>query len=106
MMLFESLLPTGFYGTITKEVITMNVAKKSINIGDKHVYDVNLIYSRVLGIQQSREIDFKDVLKHELAPIPTSMFKDTGEMRIATGKSSLKNKLKVQVSSRLAQDSD
>ena len=73
----------------------------------KDIYNVNLIYSRILGLKQSREIDFKDVLKHELAPIPTSMFRSSGKMRIASGKSSLKNKLKVEVSSRLStQDSD
>ena len=68
--------------------------KKSMREG-KDIYNVNLIYSRILGLQQSRRIDFKDVLKHELAPIPTSMFRSSGKMRIASGKSSLKNKLKV-----------
>ena len=38
-------------------------------------------------------IDFAEVLKHELAPLSTSMFKDDGEMRIATTKSDLKRQL-------------
>ena len=38
-------------------------------------------------------IDFAEVLKHELAPLCTSMFKDDGEMRIATTKSDLKRQL-------------
>ena len=106
MISFENTLPTGFYESISKKVVTMNSIKKSIRVGGKDVYDLNLIYSRVLGLQLSREIDLTDVLKYELAPLPTSMFKESGEMRIATGKSSLKNKLKVTVSSHHAQDSE
>jgi len=55
-----------------------------MRVGDKDVYDVHLIYSQVLGLQQSRKIDFAEVLA-----LPTSMFKDDGEMRIATTKSDL-----------------
>lgn len=80
----------------------MNTTRNIIKVGDKDVFDVSLIYSRVLGLQQSRDIDLEDVLKHELSPVLTSMFQETGEMRVAVGKSSLKNKLKVTVSSRLA----
>ena len=94
MISFENALSTAFYETISKKVVIMNSTKKSIRIGGKDVYDLNLIYSRVLGLQLSREIDLMDVLKYELAPLPTSMFKESDEMRIATGKSSLKNKLK------------
>ena len=84
----------------------MNASRKSIKVGDQEVFDVSLIYSRVLGLQQSRKIDLKDVLKHELSPIPTSMFKETGVMRIAVGKISLKNKQKVTGPSCLTQDFD
>jgi len=97
---FEKSLPSGFYGPISKQVVTMNAAKRSVKVGGKDVYDVNLIYSRVLGLQQSRDIDLADILRHELSPLPTSLFKETGELRIATGKSSLKQKLKVTVSGR------
>ena len=100
MVLFEENWPAGFNTPIPKQTVTMDVAKKSVRVGDKHVYDVNLIYSRVLGLQQTRSINLSDVLKHELAPVPTSMFKDDGEMRIATTKSEFKKKLQVGVSSR------
>lgn len=43
------------------------------------MYDTTAIYSRVIGIQvSSRELDLKKVLRHELAPVSTSMFNDTG----------------------------
>ena len=53
----------------------MAVTKKGIAIGPKVVYDTQLIFSRVMGLQaSSREVNFKDVLSYELAPIPTALF--------------------------------
>ena len=101
MVQFEDNWPSGFNTPIPKQIVTMAVAKKSVQVGEKDVYDVNLIYSQVLGLQQTRSINLTDVLKHELAPIPTSMFKDDGEMRIASTKSDLKKKLQVGISSRI-----
>ena len=60
----------------------------------------------MLGLQQSRNIDFAEVLKHELAPLPTSVFKDDGEMQIAATKSDLKRQLQVCVSARLVEKVD
>ena len=74
----------------------MMVTKKALRVGDKDVYDINLIYSRLLGLQQTRDIDLKNVLKHELAPVPTSMFKESGEMRIATSKSEQRRNFKLE----------
>ena len=60
-----------------------------------------MIYSRVIGIQaSSRDIDIKKVLSHELAPVPTSMFHDSGAMRICKAKSDLKKRLAKEASSR------
>ena len=45
-----------------------------------------------MGIQaSSRDIDIKKVLSQELAPVPTSMFHDSGAMRICKAKSDLKS---------------
>jgi hypothetical protein len=71
------------------------------------MFDTNLIYSRVVDLQaSSREVDIEDVLVHELTPIQTSMFTETGEMRCSKAKSVLKNQLKVEVSSRNAPNTD
>ena len=103
MKAFESRLPGGLYETITKKVVTMDHAKKHVKVGAVKVFDTNLIYSRVIGLQASgRDIDIEDVLDHELAPVPTSMFHDSGEMRIAKLKSNLKKLLQVEVSDRVA----
>ena len=68
--------------------------KKSVKFDDVDVVDTALIYLHVKAMQATRETPtMKDVLEYELAAIPTSMFKDTGVMRLATNKAVLKNKL-------------
>ena len=77
---FGEKLPDGLHETIHKTVTTMVAAKKHVNVGGTKVYDMNIIYSRVIGLQASgRDFDIKDVLSYELAPVPTSMFETTGE---------------------------
>ena len=39
-------------------------------------------------------------MKHELSPVPTSLFLETGDMRPTKSKSILKNSLQVEVSNR------
>ena len=96
MEVFESRLPQGLYETITKKVVTVDYARKHVKVGAMKVFDTNLIYSRVIDLQASgRYTDNKDVLGHELAPVPTSMFDDTGDMSIAKSKSTLKKILQV-----------
>ena len=48
----------------------------------------------------SREINLKVVFSHELAPVPTAMFDDSGNMRIIKSKSTMKRKLQVEQSPR------
>ena len=77
---FEKSLPTGFWKAIERRIKTMAITRKGISIGSKVLYDTQLIFSRVIGLQaSSREVDFKDVLSYELAPIPTALFDDTGK---------------------------
>ena len=49
-----------------------------------------------------RDMNLNYALKYELAPIPTSKFTNNGEMRLATSKSTLKSKLKVELTGRYA----
>ena len=48
----------------------------------------------------------KEVLRHELAGVPPSMFNESGDMRIATSKSTLKGILQVQLAHRRSQPPD
>ncbi len=95
----------GFYVTIHKPVQTMSLTKKHVTLGEKKVLDTSLIYSGVIGLLQTsnRQVDITDVLSHELAPIPTAMFTDSGEMPITKAKSALKNLLQVTMPTRTAE---
>ena len=65
--------------------------KKSIKVGAVKVYDTNLIYSRVIGLQAcDRPVDIADLLAHELACLPSPLFTDSGELKTASAKSVLK----------------
>ena len=56
----------------------MSVMRKGIKVRNKLMYDKELIFSRVIGLQaSSRNVDFKNVLSYELAPIPTALFDDS-----------------------------
>ena len=56
--------------------------------------DTETIYARAMTLQAtSRGTDTENLLAHELAPYPTSMFDVDGHMREAKTKSMLKNTL-------------
>ena len=98
---FENRWPTGFDEKISKVVETQAEGKKHLKVGETKVFDTNLIYTRVIGLQESsRDIDINRLLAHELAPVPTSMFADTGDMKICKAKSDLKILLQSTVSVR------
>jgi len=61
----------GFNVHLLKLVVITAVKRNVIKFGNNNVYDTNLIYSRVLRLQQSRDIDMKNVLTHEHSPVPT-----------------------------------
>ena len=103
---FETSWPKGFRASISKKVITMAAMKKHIKVGSTSVYDTNLIYSRVIGLQGSRDISMKDILQYELSPMPTSLFHDDVTMRIPSNKSSLKKALQVEHSVRTTASAD
>ena len=79
MRRFVSQLPNGFYAILNKEVKTVTVLKKSVKVNDVEIIDASLIYSRVIALQLTNNaLEIENVFKFELAPIPTSMFEDTG----------------------------
>ena len=68
MKQFETGWPKTFYEPLSNKVVTMSVTKKRIKLGSADCFDTNLIYSRVIGLMSSRDIDIIDVFSHELAP--------------------------------------
>ena len=103
---FEASWPDGFYNTLSKQVVTFAERKKRLSVGESAIVDQEAIYyARVIGLLVSqRDLNLQQVLATELTAYPPSMFQADGEMRVATGKSTLKNSLKVEVSQRLISD--
>ena len=97
-------MASGFLWTLSKKVITMDVTRKHVKIGAAKMFNTTLLVSRVIGLQaSSREtIDIRNLLSHELAPVPTSMFTDLGDMRIGKNKAQLKTQSQVELSTRKA----
>ena len=91
MIEFEHSLPNGYWNTIGKRVKTMINGKKGTKVGSQVIYNTELIFSRVMGLQSTaRNVDFKEVLSYELALLPTALFHHTGAMKICSSKAELK----------------
>lgn len=103
MKKFENSLPEGFHQTISKQLKPMSTNRKSITIAGKQLFNTEMLYARFM-IYQSNETEMEphELLSYELAPIPTSMFKEDGKMR-ESKKSDLKNEMKVTTSSRTSE---
>ena len=79
----------------------MVIVKKSVPVNDVEIIDTSLIYSCVIAMQLTNEaMTVENIFKYELSPIPTTLFNDEGEMRVANSKSDLKPLLETKVSSR------
>ena len=104
METFEQNWPEGFHDTIPRKVVTMSVGRKSVRVGDAKVFDTETMYARAMALQAgSRSLNINDIVSHELALYPASMFKSNDQMRDAKSKACLKNILRVDVSNRYAE---
>ena len=86
-------------------MITMADNRKHVKVVEVKVVDTETIYARAMGLQSGqRSLDADSVMAHELSPYPTSMFDADGQMREAKTKAKLKNAIRVEVSSRDAEN--
>ena len=53
-----------------------------------------------MSAKKVRDVNMEEMIRHDLAGVPTSKFKDTGEMRFTKSKSILKTKLQVELADR------
>ena len=98
---FKKYWPEGFHGTLSKRVITFAYKKRHIKVGDKEIMDPGAIHAQVIGqLISDTEFDFSDVLAFKLGCYPPALFKENGEMRIASAKSDLTKIIGVTVNKR------
>ena len=80
---FENGWPKKFNDKFSRVVKTHVESWKNIKVGDTNVFNTEIIYTRVIGIQESSwEIDIKQLLSYELSQVPTAMFSESGEIRV------------------------
>ena len=102
---FKQSISDKFYSTLHKEVVTMESMKKCIRLNDGNaVYDREKLFGRLLVLSQTRDISLQDIFMYELAPVPSALFEDYGNMR-KSSKAVLIKKLAVE-SQQLSHDPD
>ena len=101
MNTFENDLPDAFRTSISSKVTLMQSAKdkRSKKKNDKNGYNTDVIFSRVLYLLGTNQMEFEDIFNYELASVPTALFKESGEARYPNRKSVLMKNLKCQESS-------
>lgn len=72
---FRSTIPDGFHSKISHQVRTMECVKCGITVGDKSVYDMGAICSRLLVVGQQRDVSLSQIFQHELCSVPPSLRK-------------------------------
>ena len=74
-------LPDSFRKTLSTKVVLMTSTKdkKKKKRSDVTDYNTDLIFSRVLLLLGTQQIEFNDMFNFELAPVPTSLFHDNGD---------------------------
>ena len=88
---YEASWPEGFHQPLKKRVRTMKECKKKTRTDTAEQFNSGLIFSRALGLMNSRDIKVEQIHSYELAPVPISMFEEkTRDLRIAKSKSILK----------------
>ena len=67
---------------------------------NKDRYNTDVIFSCVLFLLGTNQIDFDKIFDFELAAVPSSLFKESGEARYPNSRSVLMTKLKIEESTR------
>ena len=104
---FKKSLPVGFSDTISAKMKTIADGKKGVKAEKKTVLNPEIIYACALAQWHiNPDLDFKKLLVYELAPYPTSIFNEKGEMHHCNQKSKLISGIKVELSARTVDKPD
>ena len=77
---------------------------EKVKANNMKILDTNMIFARAMVLQCSqRNYDTENIMAHELARRPASMFDDRGAMKVAKTKLFFKTNLKVDLARRHAE---
>ncbi len=88
---FRESLPGGFYDPLHNQVVTMEIMKKGIKIGEQTLYDMEKLYGRMILIADKWKIKLLYVLGFEMSPVPPALFDEYGNMRKTSKAQLIKN---------------
>ena len=72
----------------------MEIMNKTTKVGDSSIYDMEKLYACLLIVSQKRDVELSNLFEYELAPEPTALFDNYGDMRKGS-KSVLVSKLAI-----------
>lgn len=78
---FSDSLSSNFHTTIKKKVKTMVALKKAVTVKGKAIYDIEMLFSRLLVVGQQRNVEIADVFQFELSPVPPALIDEYGCLR-------------------------
>ena len=93
MKKFVQEFPDSFHKTISKQVHMLKSEKKGVQIGDIQNFNTEAIYARIMCLLSIGQTTLETALKHELSPVPTSLFSGYWRYEICKGKISFESKL-------------
>ena len=85
----------SFWDPLNKTtVLTFADMKKALpnDTDRKLIINIEVLFRRLLGVARRRDVDLKNVLRHEFVAVPPALFNDDGRMR-KTNKADLAQKL-------------
>ena len=95
MKQFDTGWPKTFYEPLSHKVVTICLSPRNVSSWDQRIVNTNLIYSRVMGLMSSRDVDLTDVFSHEPKCQLRCLKIEDNEV-----KTTLKRKLQVEQSPR------
>ena len=78
--------------------------QREMKIGETEVINTEAVYHRIIGLMATDHETLKDIIKYELSSVPTSLFKENGDMRTTESKYKVKEILQVETSARNMKD--
>ena len=80
---FTALLPGAFYSKIERKVKTMQEMKKVVIVNCKPIFDIEILFARLLVVGQQRGTEVTYIFQNELSPVPPSLIDEFGCLRKA-----------------------
>ena len=78
---FVKSLPDGFHNRLKNRVKTMDTMQRGVVVGENKLYDMEALFSRLLIVGLSRNINLATVFGYELCAVPPSIIAEFGILR-------------------------